>query len=379
MVDFKEQQQRYWLLVHNPAALRELGKVMTLTNFCQYLRLFWHLPDCGDDTLLAILHTGNRQRIEPDYSLFCQFWAPADYDPKRRVLEWMSAAEKPIHPFYSEHISAVRGQLLSALIKPQTALLPAPNLSGLVEQVQPAGFIFHLSRCGSTLVSRSFAGLSKCRALSESPLLTQVLLDRNLSDTERRAALIFCINTQGQLFHPEQHLLIKWNAWDLQFWPLILSLYPQVPVLLLLRDPVEILASQQKSAGYHMVRQPSRPLFLELSVPEEGESILDYQCKVLRLLLGYGLEMSQRNQVMVVDYKELLPAIANKIANWFSLALSKEECSQVEQCQLIHSKTATQPFIADSPSKQSFFSAKQKEQIHRYCNWSNVHLFETKS
>lgn len=196
-----------------------------------------------------------------------------------------------------------------------------------------------------------------------------------LSDTERRAALIFCINTQGQLFHPEQHLLIKWNAWDLQFWPLILSLYPQVPVLLLLRDPVEILASQQKSAGYHMVRQPSRPLFLELSVPEEGESILDYQCKVLRLLLGYGLEMSQRNQVMVVDYQELLPAIANKIANWFSLALSKEECSQVEQCQLIHSKTATQPFIADSPSKQSFFTVIQRQQIYRYCTRSYHYFF----
>ncbi|MDT3321978.1 sulfotransferase family protein [Shewanella sp. SP1S2-4] len=371
-------EQCYWSLVHNPAALRELGKATTMVGFCQYLRRFWCLPDYGDEALLAILWAGNRQTLAPDFSLLCQFWVPADYDPKRRVLEWMSAAEKPIHPFYSEHISAVRSQMLSALIRPRTPLLPLPDLSGFTAQVQPAGFIFHLSRCGSTLVSRSFAGLSKCRVLSESPLLTQVLLDRSLSDTERRAALTFCIDTQGQLFHPEQHLLIKWNAWDLQFWPLILSLYPQVPVLLLLRDPVEILASQQKSAGYHMVRQPSRPLFRELSVPEE-ESILEYQCKVLRLLLGYGLEMSQRSQVMVVDYQELLPVIANKIANWFSLALSKEECSQVEQCQLIHAKTATQPFVADSQSKQSFFSAKQKEQIHRYCNWSNPHLFETKS
>lgn len=371
-------EQHYWSLVHNPAALRELGKATTMVGFCQYLRRFWRLSDYGDEELMAILWAGNRQVLAPDFSLLCQFWAPADYDPKRRVLEWMSAAEKPIHPFYSEHISAVRGQLLSALIKPKTALLPALNLSGLVKQVQPAGFIFHLSRCGSTLVSRSFAGLPKCRVLSESPLLTQVLLDGSLSDTQRRAALTFCINTQGQLFHPEQHLLIKWNAWDLQFWPLILSLYPQVPVLLLLRDPVEILASQQKSAGYHMVRQPSRPLFRELSVPEE-ESILEYQCKVLRLLLGYGLEMSQRSQVMVVDYQELLPVIANKIANWFSLALSQEECNQVEQCQLIHSKTATQPFMADSQFKQSFFTVKQKEQIHSFCNWSNLHYFETKN
>lgn len=371
-------EQRYWSLVHNSAALIELGKATTMVGFCRYLRRFWRLPDYGDEALLAILWAGNRQTLAADFSLLCQFWAPADYDPKRRVLEWMSAAEKPTHPFYSEHISAVRGQLLSALIKPKTALLPVPNLSGMVEQVQPSGFIFHLSRCGSTLVSRSFTGLSKCRVLSESPLLTQVLLDGSLSDMQRRAALTFCINTQGQLFHPEQHLLIKWNAWDLQFWPLILSLYPQVPVLLLLRDPVEILASQQKSAGYHMVRQPSRPLFSELSIPEE-ESILEYQCKVLRLLLDYGLEMSLRSQVMVVDYRELLPAIANKIANWFSLDLSQEECSQVEQCQLIHAKTATQPFMADSQSKQRFFTAKQKEQIYSDCNWSNLNQFETKN
>lgn len=372
------QSLRYWSLVHSPIALRELSKATTMVEFCQYLRQFWALPDYGDGELLAILSAGNRQSLQADLSLLCQFWAPANYDPKHRVLEWISAMEKPTLPFHSEHICAVRSQMLSALIRPRTPLLPLPDPLRLTAQVQPAGFIFHLSRCGSTLVSRSFAGLSKCRVLSESPLLTQVLLDRSLSDTQRRAALTFCINTQGQLFHPEQHLLIKWNAWDLQFWPLILSLYPKVPVLLLLRDPVEILASQQKSVGFHMVRHPSGPLFSELSRVEANETTLDYQCKVLRLLLDYSLDVSRQSQVLVMDYKNVLPAIADNIAKWFLLDLSAEERSQVELCQLIHSKTATQFFVADSQSKQMFFSAKQKAQIHSYCNWSNLHLFETK-
>src|SRR5690606_31010359 len=124
------------------------------------------------------------------------------------------------------------------------------------------GFIFHLSRCGSTLLSGSFAKLGDVNVLSESQLLTEVLLDPSLSDSEKKAALPKLISLQGGTGHEEadqdgndlkrNKTVIKWNAWDILFWPVIRSVYPDVPVVLIVRDPVEILASHHRLPRRHM-------------------------------------------------------------------------------------------------------------------------------
>ena len=356
----------YWQLLHSEAMLRQLQQETCLGRFCQLLRGFWQLPLMTDDEVLATLSSGNKAPVEPDFGLFCAFWSPALYDAGRKQLSWIPAEDKPDSPFYTEHITRLKGQLLAALVQPKTLLAVILNWTDFLPNVTPSGFIFHVSRCGSTLVSQSFAALAQCRVLSESPLLTQVLLDSNLSETEKAKTLRLCINLQGRLYGSERHLIIKWNAWDLQFWPLIQKQYQNVTVLLLVRDPVEILASHQKSAGFHMVKLHHFDLFPEL-VGAAELPILEYRSAVLQLLLKYCLVISTSRHVLMVDYSELLPAICEKIADWFALDLSAQDKISCRQSQRVYSKNPGQLFEPDKKEKQSLFTEQEKVLIQRYC------------
>ena len=361
----------YSQLVHCAALLHRLQRVPCLAGFCQKLREFWLNPQISDDEILAILSAGNQTLIEPDFKLFCEFWSPALYDPARKQLSWLPAADKPTLSFYAEHIGKLKGQLLAALIQPKTLLDVTLQQIDFLPDVVPSGFIFHLSRCGSTLVSRSFALLTQCRVLSESPLLTQILLDSNLSETEKAKALRLSINLQGRLYKQERHLMIKWNAWDLQFWPLILSLYPSVAVLLLVREPLEILASHQKSAGFHMVRHDRGQLF-PLLHQAARLSPLEYRSSVVQLLLKYGLTMAQLQRVLLIDYSELLPAICGKIAQWFGISLRPEDLESCLQSQAMHSKQPELQFKPDARAKQTVFLQQDRQLIEDYCQ--NLYL-----
>lgn len=60
------------------------------------------------------------------------------------------------------------------------------------------------------------------------------------------------INLQASVFPARPDVVIKWNAWDIFRWELIRAIYLRVPVIFLVRNPVEILASHQRLAGRHM-------------------------------------------------------------------------------------------------------------------------------
>lgn len=364
-------QALYRQLVHNSALLYQLQQESCLAGFCQILRRFWLQPQISDDEVLAILSAGNKTPVEPDFELFCEFWSPALYDPARKQLSWHPAADKPESSFYTEHIGKLKGQLLAALIQPKTLLSVTLRQADFLSNVIPSGFIFHLSRCGSTLVSRSFALLTQCRVLSESPLLTQILLDSSLSETEKVQALRLSINLQGRLYRQERHLIIKWNAWDLQFWPLIVALYPNVAVLLLVREPVEILASHQKTAGFHMVRHDRDQLF-PLLHQATRLSPLEYRSSVLQLLLKHCLTMVQLQRVLLIDYSELLPAICGKVAQWFGITLMPEELDSCLQSQAMHSKQPQLQFKPDTRAKQTVFLQQDRQLIEDYCQ--NLYL-----
>lgn len=356
----------YGQLVQSSALLHQLQQESCLAGFCQALREFWLQPQISDDEILAILSAGNKKPVEPDFELFCEFWSPALYDQARKQLSWHPAADKPESSFYAEHIGRLKGQLVAALIQPKTLLAATLQQIDFLPDIIPCGFIFHLSRCGSTLVSRSFALLTQCRVLSESPLLTQIMLDSSLSETEKAKALRLSINLQGRLYRQERHLIIKWNAWDLQFWPFIVALYPNVAVLLLVREPVEILASHQKSAGFHMVRHDRHQLFPQLNYAT-SLSALEYRSAVLRLLLEQCLAMVQLHRVLLIDYSKLLPAICGKVAQWFAIPLMPTDLESCLQSQQVHSKQPQLQFKPDNKEKQSVFLHQERQLIEDYC------------
>jgi hypothetical protein len=85
------------------------------------------------------------------------------------VIEWLHFGKQgPTEPFYAQSIARVRALPINRLMRFGTA---ADALLELSAQPDPDGFVFHMSRCGSTLVSQMLAALPGAISISEAPAL----------------------------------------------------------------------------------------------------------------------------------------------------------------------------------------------------------------
>jgi len=122
----------------------------------------------------------------------------------------------------------------------------------LPRTLNPDGFVFHESRCGSTLVANSLAVVDpvKNRSYSESaPPITALKacgLNGEICPVEK-AALLFrdVIYMMGRTDDPdEEHLFFKIQSIGTRSIDVFLAAYPETPWIFVYRDPVQVLMSQ---------------------------------------------------------------------------------------------------------------------------------------
>lgn len=357
--------QLYQDLLHNTDGLNLLMKCTNLTEFMQCLRQLLQLEQSSDAELQALLEYGNSVCFEPNLELLNQFWLPVSYSSSEQEVVWLPAKGRPVQGYFADYITDVRRGLLASLLKPKTRLKDLLKQQHELAAFQPSGFIFHLSRCGSTLVSRSIAVSESCRVIAESELLTAVLQDQQLDEQQRSKVLQLMVTLQGRLKGKERHLVVKWNAWDLCFIQQIKQLYPRTPLLFLTRQPLDILASHQKSAGWHMVPLPDQLRLFDWPVAdcEEG-ALLHYQQRVLQQLMLWMLHCSDLKQVLMLDYQTLPQAVEEQILPFFNLSFSTGELQMMRQSQQQYSKNPQLLFQPDG-WKQKHFGDQQSLELTR--------------
>lgn len=126
--------------------------------------------------------------------------------------------------------------------------------SFLPDTLYPSGFVFHMSRCGSTLFARALARTRDHIVIDEGTPLNDGLWDlltggwRQPVSADARSLQI-CRNlilALGRRRIPEQQrYFVKFRSWNVLFIELITQAFPDVPCLFLYRDPVEVLVSSQ--------------------------------------------------------------------------------------------------------------------------------------
>lgn len=146
-----------------------------------------------------------------------------------------------------------------------TELLKANDMVAL----KPKAFVFHVSRCGSTLLSQAFAQSESCISISEAPLLDEILRatehDPNISNAQREEWFKGTLSWMGQLrTGQESAYIIKLDSWHIHFYELLRGWFPEVPFFFLTRCPGEVLASHAKMRGIHMVPGMVNPSLLKI-------------------------------------------------------------------------------------------------------------------
>lgn len=245
----------------------------------------------------------------------------------------------------------------------------ADFISGAGSQaaMQPDGFIFHMSRCGSTLVSNMLRALDGSIVISEAPPLDAMVqlhayglpLERSL------AALRAMIVAYGRPRGGEHRYFLKLDAWHARDLWLFRLAYPDVPWVFLYRDPLEVLASQAMMPGMQVVpgMLPAHIFGIDAGTCESSE---EYGARALSAICFAALEHYAAGQGLIVNYSELPGTVATRILPHFGILPTAADCEAMRIIAGRDSKAPSFSFESDVERKQRDASARTRELADRF-------------
>lgn len=360
---------QYRQLLSSSSQLELLGQQNSIAGFVATLKQLWSCS-LSDQQLLAALQRENLQAQPLGAEQMAGNWFASGY--YKQAIHWCAPVGVASQAFQDQYISQCQQRLLNQFVRPRTALQTLLSERGnSAEPVSPpAGFIFHLSRCGSTLISGCLSEVATANVMSEPPVITELLLDASITRAEQLAAIQQVLHAQRLAMPAQPHLVIKWNAWDLLRWQDIRTTWPEVPVVLLVRHPLEILASHERQAGRHMAGDPSmanfHPVFANTYPVHDQDGrfgLLARRVAVLSELMAQMQLMATESKVMLVDYAGLDAQKIRQVIDFFRLPVTAENEASVCQRMQFHSKEPARKFQEDSARKRELFAPEQRRYI----------------
>jgi hypothetical protein len=290
-------------------------------------------------------------------------WLPttAFWQGSELLLEWSDFGHQRLRdPFFEGSVQRCRHKPFNRLFHHCTPITALSEWLKDRPALRPSGLIFHMSRCGSTLVSGMLASLDHNLVISEAaPIDTVVRAPDALPDLDRGqhsrwlAAMIAAL---GQPRCGETNFFVKLDCWHALALPLFRATFPDVPWVFLCRDPVEVLVSQLRMPGIQMIPGMLGPQQLATVPSYAGEPPEDYCARVLAAICAPVLT-HLADGGLVVDYRELPQALWTKILPHFGIACSDRDRAVMVEAARIDAKSPFFAFTPDSEAKQQAASA----------------------
>ncbi|SDX21931.1 hypothetical protein SAMN04515617_10286 [Collimonas sp. OK242] len=275
-------------------------------------------------------------------------------DQQWRCL-WLSLAGKRIvEPFFSDTILRCRADAAHKQRFPSFSSLEYLTDCAAVatDVIAPSVFIFHVSRCGSTLISQLLGLSGKNIALSEVPLIDELLrMSRNQAESSAaEAALKASIALLGRRrLGQEEHMFIKLDSWHVFFAGTLRRLYPDVPFVLLYRAPDEVLLSHQKRRGMQTVPGLIEAELFGMSRAESiGYDGDRYIAKVLEYYYSQFLILAEQDaRSVLLDYRQGGIEIVRRLAEFSAICLDETETAAMAVRSRFHAKYPEQGFAEE--------------------------------
>lgn len=233
-----------------------------------------------------------------------------DFYIKREML-WLELKDLYDQKEFLRHL--VESRLASGqprlTLKTRVDLLGEPRLFHKVPP--PSGFIFHMSRCGSTLLARLLARLERHLVVEESTWINDMLklcdyqILKGAEETWFRN-LVLSHGPRGQ--GGERRYYLKLSSWNAAFIDFIQRVFPDVPTIFLFRDPHEVLVSVlQSPPGFLREKEVFGPGFFRGELDAEACAGLDevrYCARLLAFNCRHVLEAVKGPQLFL-EYRDL--------------------------------------------------------------------------
>jgi hypothetical protein len=287
-------------------------------------------------------------------------WLPirASWQGGELYAHWAYFGERRLRdPFFE---GDVRGCLYAPFNRLFRYVTPIETLAAWLKtrpHLQPSGFIFHMSRCGSTLVSQMLAALPANIVVSEaSPIDTVVQARRwrpDLSEDRQAHWLTSIIGALGQKrFADERRYFVKLDCWHTLALPLFRRAFPAVPWVFLYRDPVEVLVSQLHVPGTQILPGGIGPNLYGIERTYGPGTAEDYYARVLAKVTEPAVAQYSEGGGLLVNYRQLPDALFTAILPHFSVACGEAERAAMTQAARYDAKAPGFEFEPDSGAKQ---------------------------
>jgi hypothetical protein len=300
-------------------------------------------------------------------------WLPVDaiVVEGRPGLLWMEMSGIDLtEPFFQQTVERARRENRRQRFTEFEVLL---QLEKQLDSVPPTGFIFHSSRCGSTLVANACRAVSGSIVLSEANAIDKLIarfitdVDNPVKETLYSVFLRDVVHALAQHREgKEKHLFIKFACCSFAQLERIKRIWPYVPWLFLYRDPVETIVSNMKDVPPWLIDNDRR--VLSSIIGSTNEMPLEEWCaRTIGSLYSTAYNLANGNS-MLLNYNQLsAPVIAN-VLNFFNVSLLNEELETIARTSEVYSKEAsgTRVFVADTDTKQKIASELVREMSERW-------------
>lgn len=296
-------------------------------------------------------------------------WPPQDWLPvhvdlfnPRPTIDWAWFGRQSITaPFFEGDVRSALAQPFNQFMRYRMTLADfvaaAPRQAAA--SVAPAGFIFHMSRCGSTLVSQMLTQSPRHTVISEAAPIDAAARMNN--GHVLRAMMAAYGRPRGG---DQQRLFIKLDAWHAMALPLFMRTFPDVPWIFLYRDPVEVLVSQAREPGPQLLRQITPPALYGLDDTED-EPDLDYIVRALDRICNAAADALASPGGLAINYRDLPEAVEARILPHFGFSLDEAERAALRAAARFDAKAPASVFSADSTAKQALAPAALRDLADR--------------
>jgi hypothetical protein len=270
------------------------------------------------------------------------------------------------------------GELRDAFMQETVARVPAlesfvqverRHLGQVAPGSAPAGIVFHVARCGSTLVSQALKQHERCVVYSEPLPCNELLLPPHAYP---RHELVAALRSLGEAFagHAGRPYVLKLSSWNTLFCDVVADAFPGTPWVLTLRDPVEVGVSLLERPAGWMQGNAGAAAVLRRTVDPAGDAQTPEEF-VARLFGAFCAAASQLDPARgrLLDYADLPAAIWTTVAPHFGLAVDDAQLGRMLEVARIDAKAPvgkTTAFARDDQSKQAAASAALRAAVMQH-------------
>ena len=236
------------------------------------------------------------------------------------------------------------------------------------------GFIFHISRCGSTLVTQMLSSSDRFFVLSE-PSIINSLLDPSLEiEKTSRAELLRASMAALRKVAPERvdFFFLKFRSWNIFCVDTVLAAFPRTSWIFLHRNGLEVLSSLlAKPPGWLRARANCARYFSEfLGVDASTVTAMDDDEFIARML-GSFCRIAMKHSspsTHFLDYIDLKKELIELLRRAWGIVISENDARRVLEASKIYSKDTEKrkEFVPDSEAKRSAATPHQIKVVEEF-------------